>query len=142
MKTQYCFRPAVGGANQTARYGGSAKRQISQKTARKPTKRRKELKYFLKHISEFSFKYRCGKVCGLRSFVKISPSYAGSGRITSRIVAAPVEEIAKRSIPIPIPPDGGKPFSNAVTKSSSSIWSFIVASFAVSTLSIKTGTLF
>ena len=48
------------------------------------------------------------------------PSLSGfivGNKITSRIVSLPVKSITKRSIPIPIPPAGGIPYSKASTKS-------------------------
>ena len=49
-----------------------------------------------------------------------SHHFMSGNAMTSRMDAASVSSMTRRSIPIPTPPVGGMPYSRAVTKSSSS----------------------
>jgi len=63
-----------------------------------------------KTLLSFSSKIRSLRYFGLSS----------GKRITSRIDSAPVNVMTRRSMPTPMPPAGGMPYSSAVRKSSSS----------------------
>ena len=75
-------------------------------SGRKTQKNRRFAQYLNRRLMSPST-YFCRRICGKR--------------ITSRIASAPVRIIIRRSMPTPIPPAGGIPYSRAVRKSSSTL---------------------